>query len=158
MERRGFQPNILSVQAAYSKNGQTRNILLNSRARDVLSRLKAQSRNEFVFSHANGRPYQSLDKPFTKACRDAGLAGTGLSLHALRHIFASRLVMNGADLRTIQECRGWTDLSLVQRYSHLSASHKTTAVERIAGEFHNAIHNSPVSGEVVHLAERRVRV
>ena len=63
-----------------------------------------------------------------------------------------------ADLRTIQECGGWADLSLVQRYSHLSASHKTTAVERIAGEFHNAIHNSPVSGEVVQLAERRVSV
>ena len=77
---------------------------------------------------------------------------------AIRHTFASRLVMSGADLRTIQECGGWSDLSLVQRYSHLSATHKTSALERIAGEFHNAIHNSPVSGEVIHLAERRVSV
>ena len=153
-----FSRNMLSVQAAYAKNGQTRNIPLNSRAREVLSRRKAQSRSEFVFSQANGRPYQSLDKPFTKACQDAGLAGTGLSLHSLRHTFASRLVMSGADLRTIQECGGWADLSLVQRYSHLSASHKTSALERIAGEFHNGIHNSPVSGEVVNLAERRVSV
>ena len=104
--------------------------------------------------HCNWNEY----KPFTKACQDAGLAATGLSLHALRHIFASRLIMSGADLRTIQECGGWADLSLVQRYSHLSASHKTTAVERIAGEFYNAIHNRPASGEVVHLAERRVSV
>jgi integrase len=153
-----FSRNLLSVPAAYSKNGRSRTIPLNSRARDVLQRRKVQSRSEFVFSQPNGRPYRSLDKPFTKACQDAGLAETGLSLHSLRHTFASRLVMSGADLRTIQECGGWSDLSLVQRYSHLSASHKTSALERIAGEFHNAIHNSPASGEVVHLAERRVSV
>lgn len=153
-----FNRNILTVQAAYSKNGQTRNVPLNSRVREVLQRRKAQSRSDYVFSKPNGQPYQSLDKPFAKACQDAGLSGTGLSLHSLRHTFASRLVMSGADLRTIQECGGWADLSLVQRYSHLSASHKTNALERIAGAFHNAIHNGPISGDVVHLADRRVTV
>lgn len=150
-----FSRNLLSVPAAYSKNGRSRSVPLNSRAREVLQRRKAMSRSEFVFSQPNGRPYQGLDKVFTKAVEDAGLKGTGLSLHSLRHTFASRLVMSGADLRTIQECGGWSDLSLVQRYSHLSASHKTAALERIAGEFHNGIHNSPVSAEVVALAERR---
>jgi site-specific recombinase XerD len=61
-----------------------------------------------------------MDKLFTRACEDAGLTGTGLSLHSLRHTFASRLVMSGADLRTIQVLGGWRDLSLVQRYGHLS--------------------------------------
>lgn len=64
---------------------------------------------------------------------DAGLAGTGLSLHSLRHTFASRLVMSGADLRTIQVLGRWRDLSLVQRYSHLSPGHCAEAIERIAG-------------------------
>ncbi len=153
-----FNRNVLSVPAAYAKNGQTRTIPLNSRARDVLQRRKEQSRSAFVFSKPNGQPYKSMDKSLAKAVQHAGLSGTGISLHSLRHTFASRLVMSGADLRTIQECGGWADLSLVQRYSHLSASHKTTAIERIAGEFHNAIHNSPVSDDVVHLAERLVSV
>jgi site-specific recombinase XerD len=153
-----FSRNQLSVSAAYSKNGRSRTIPLNSRACEVLQRRKAMSRSEFVFTQQNGRPYRGLDKVFTKAVEDAGLAGTGLSLHSLRHTFASRLVMSGADLRTIQECGGWSDLSLVQRYSHLSATHKTSALERIAGEFHNAIHNSPISGEIVQLAERRASV
>ena len=153
-----FSRNLLRVSAAYAKNGQTRTIPLNSRARDVLARRKEQSRSTFVFSKPNGQPYKSMDKHLAKAVQQAGLSGTGISLHSLRHTFASRLVMSGADLRTIQECGGWSDLSLVQRYSHLSASHKTSALERIAGEFHNGIHNSPVSGEVVHLAERRVSV
>jgi integrase len=149
---------LLTVQAAYAKNGQTRNIPLNSRAREALVRLKARSHSEYVFSKPNGLPYTSMEKPFTRACQDAGLAGTGVSLHTLRHTFASSLVMEGVDLRTVQEYGGWSDLSLVQRYSHLSASHKAKAIETIAERFHNAIHNSPVSGEVVHLAERRVSV
>jgi len=151
-----FSRNILTVQAAYSKNGETRNIPLNSRAREVLYRRHAQRRSAFVFSKPNGQPYKSIEKPFTQACQDAGLAGTGLSLHSLRHTFASRLVMAGADLRTIQELGGWADLSLVQRYSHLSVSHKTKAIESIVEKFHDAFHDTPVPGEVVHLAERVV--
>src|SRR4029078_9087830 len=74
-----------------------------------------------------------MDKLFTRACRDAGI-----SLHSLRHIFASRLVMSGADLRTIQTLGGWHYLSLVQRYGHLSPGHCTRTIERIiVGAFHN---------------------
>ena len=51
---------------------------------------------------------------------------------------------------------GWGDLSLVQRYSHLSPDHCKEALKRIAGEYHVRIHNSPISGEVVHLADRAV--
>ena len=149
---------MLTVEAAYSKNGQTRNIPLNSRARETLGQLKARSRSEYVFSKPNGLPYKSMEKPFTRACTDAGLAGTGVSLHTLRHTFASNLVMAGVDLKTVQEYGGWSDLSLVQRYSHLSASHKAKAIETIAERFHNAIHNSPISGQVVQLAERQVSV
>jgi hypothetical protein len=58
-------------------------------------RLVALSRSEYVFSKPNGLPYKSMDKLFTRACEDAGLTGTGLSLHSLRHTFASRLVMSG---------------------------------------------------------------
>lgn len=50
----------------------------------------------------------------------------------MRHTFASRLVMAGVDLRTVQELGGWSDLSLVQRYSHLAPGHKAEAIERIA--------------------------
>ena len=39
--------------------------------------------------------------------------------------------MAGVDLRTVQELGGWQSLHLVQRYAHLSATHKAQAVERI---------------------------
>jgi site-specific recombinase XerD len=45
--------------------------------------------------------------------------------------FASRLVMAGVDLRTVQELGGWKTLSMVLRYSHLAPSHLQAAVERL---------------------------
>jgi integrase len=149
---------ILTVQAAYSKNGQTRNIPLNSRAKEAFLYLKGISRSDYVFSKPNGTRYKSMEKPFLKACQDAGLSGTGVSLHTLRHTFASSLVMAGVDLVTVQQYGGWSDLSLVQRYSHLSASHKAKAIETIAERFHNANHNTRVSSNLIQLAERRVSV
>ena len=149
---------ILTVQAAYSKNGQTRNIPLNSRAREAFQHLKTISRSDYVFSKPNGQPYKSMEKPFTQACKAAGLSNTGLSLHSLRHTFASSLVMAGVDLVTVQQYGGWSDLSLVQRYAHLSPGHKARAIETIAARFHSAFHSSPISGQVVQLAEQRVSV
>jgi len=48
-----------------------------------------------------------------------------------RHSFASRLVMAGVDLRTVQELGGWKTLGMVQRYAHLAPSHLQAAVERL---------------------------
>jgi hypothetical protein len=49
--------------------------------------------------------------------------------------------MAGVDPRTIQELGGWRSLAMVERYTHLSPTHKASAVERIAAspEFPNAI-------------------
>jgi len=55
----------------------------------------------------------------------------GVTWHALRHTFASRLVAAGVDLRTVQELGGWRTLSMVQRYAHLSPGLLAAAVEKI---------------------------
>lgn len=139
--QRGF----VTVTAAYAKNSKTRSVPLNSRARESLKDLRAGVNGEFVFCQPNGRPYKSMDKPFAAACKEANLSGTGITLHTLRHTFASRLAMAGVDLRTIQELGGWSELSMVQRYAHLSPNHKREAIEKIVPEFHNAIHNPALS-------------
>lgn len=114
----------LTVPAAYAKNGTSRTVSLNSVVLAALHRLPRIS--EFVFAKPNGKPYHAL-RGFRPACQRAGL--TGVTPHTLRHTFATRLVENGMDLRTVQELGGWATLSLIQRYAHISPSRKAEAVE-----------------------------
>lgn len=55
--------------------------------------------------------------------------------HDIRHTFASRLVMSGADLRTVAELLRDTSLSMVIRYAHLAPDYRLAAVERMRAAF-----------------------
>ncbi len=123
---------LLTVQAAYAKNGTNRTVPLNSVLQGALARLQATAKGgERVFtSPRSGKPLRSIRNAFELAREKAGL-GDDVTPHTLRHTFASRLAMAGVDLRTIQELGGWKTLALVERYSHLSPRHRAEAVERI---------------------------
>ena len=59
---------------------------------------------------------------FVPALARAGIEN--LHWHDLRHTFASRLVMKGVDLRTVQELMGHKTITMTLRYSHLSPAHQ----------------------------------
>ena len=84
-------------------------------------------RGEYVFVKPNGEPYTSIRNSFDVACRLADLKN--VTPHTLRHTFATRLIENGVDLRTVQELGGWSSVKMLERYGHVSPSRKAEAVE-----------------------------
>jgi len=92
-----------------------------------------------------------------RVSRRIGLPAIGP--HTLRHTFASRLVMAGVDLPTVQQLMGHKSIAMTMRYAHLSPDHKRAAMEllerRFAGASPANFHNTPHSPSL--LAEKKMQ-
>ena len=110
------------------KGGRSRPLPLGD---DVVATLKAHRhlRGPYVFCTEKGeRLTHSVIKDVVPAtCRKAGLSKR-VTTHALRHTFASHLVMRGASLMAVKELLGHQSIEMTLRYSHMSPDVSRSAV------------------------------
>ncbi len=122
-----------------AKNGRPHYARLNSAAVQALLRLKAMAGDsEWVIVNADtaksrykGQPRRRPRNWFEAAVAKAAIPD--FTWHCLRHTFASRLIMAGVDLRTVQELMGHRTIQMTCRYAHLSPAHEAGAVEQLVG-------------------------
>lgn len=90
----------------------TRDAMLDNKAADVL------------FVNCSGKPMsrQGFWKLVKYYAKKAGITAD-ITPHTLRHSFAAHLVENGADLKSVQEMLGHSDISTTQVYANMNQSH-----------------------------------
>ncbi len=115
-----------------TKNGDMRGVPLTGKALELVkehARTRRRVDTPLLFPGMNpGKPV-NLRQPWEKALKQAGIED--FRFHDLRHSAASYLAMNGASLNEIAAVLGHKTLAMVQRYAHLSESHKAGVVERM---------------------------
>ncbi len=118
------------------KGSKTRRVPVGSSAVEwVKSYLSLRRRKENIeidnlFVTAAGSPVdrQTIYLAITGYADKCGLAG--VSPHTLRHSFATHLVQNNADIRSVQKMLGHADISTTQVYTHITNKQLKTNYER----------------------------
>lgn len=136
-----------------TKSGKSRQVPLDRDAAAVLRSVKAAQAAEelaakpgeyfdqgFVFSDKHGRPFK-LDAP-TKAFReiaDAAELPADVSLHSLRHSFASWSIASGGDIVAVQRGLGHSKASTtLNLYSHVVEGGREKAVAAVSDTLRRA--------------------
>lgn len=91
---------------------------------EVRDNMVNEKQSEILFVNCSGEPmsrqgFWKLIKFYTKK---AGITDD-ITPHTLRHSFAAHLVENGADLKSVQEMLGHSDISTTQIYANINQKH-----------------------------------
>jgi integrase len=123
-----WQAETLTVSGKHAKSRTTRHVQLNAEALRTLNAWRRQCSGEgqVFFNPHTGAPLTDIKRAWGRVLKAAKIQK--FRFHDLRHHFASALVMAGADLNTVRDLLGHSDLTMTLRYAHLSPSHCAAAV------------------------------
>lgn len=117
----------LACIKCHSSN-KSRIIPIGKMAKDALSKyietyrgqlLKGENDALFLNYYGKRLSRQGFWKIIKAHCKDAALT-TSVTPHTLRHSFAAHLIQNGADVKSVQELLGHSDISTTQMYVALN--------------------------------------
>ena len=141
-----------------SKNGRERTEYLMPRTKLALSAWREHQQwmrrrkkiihngSSLVFCRLDGRPLTRFDKAWKASCDVAGIRD--FHFHDLRHTFCSSLILSGSSLKEVKEMIGHSDISMTDRYSHLTGDHRLYRQEQLAQYYENNSRSKPVKNVV----------
>jgi integrase len=89
--------------------------------------------SNLIFCHLNGSPIKQFKSAWKTICKAAGIEK--FHFHDLRHTFCSNLILSGAGLKEVKEMIGHSDISMTDRYSHLTPRHKLLKQQQLAKHY-----------------------
>jgi len=114
------------IELLETKSGKSRKIPISSKLMKVLN--EAKNNTEYVFLNPEtNMPYNDIKKAFHTVLKKAEIKD--FRFHDFRHTAATRMLENGADIRTVQEILGHSSVSVTERYTHTNAKSKRSAIE-----------------------------
>lgn len=121
-----MQNDIIAIQGTKTKYD--RYIPVSKPLKELLRGIEKKQDCLYIFN-INGTKIGDFKKSFKTACKNAGLKD--LRIHDLRHVFASKMVMNGTSLYITGELLGHRTTQMTKRYSHLVPDTLKKAVDEV---------------------------
>jgi len=117
-----FGTNTIRVFASTSKSKAQREIPMVPQLRDRLMAMEGEAADPEgpVFANRDGRAWNNnLDRRFKRCLRRAGIDPSDVSLHTLRHTFATALILAGANIVPVSKLLGHATVTLtLNTYAH----------------------------------------
>ena len=133
---RDYKADAGAIHIRVSKSGKPRHVVLTDEGREFFTALTAgKAADTRLFLRADGGNWNTSHqhRPFKSACKIAKIGV--ITYHELRHTYASRLIMGGAQLAVVAAQLGHSDTRMVEKhYGHMAPSYIADTVRASFGK------------------------